>query len=1274
MFPRLFLSFLFTYSYLSAEPGLRFEENRGQTDPFVQYLARTRNGVLYATRDGLAIDRPGSSHRFGLRVVGTQSGDSHWQASGPTQDRTSYFLGRDPSRWVKDVTQFTHLRRPGVLPGVDWVVYGNGAALEYDFVLAPGADVAGIVVEITGAERISLDTGGDLILRDEAGEVRKRRPVVYQVAADGSRQAVEGAFRILGRSQLGFVVGNYDRRRELVIDPEIVFSTYFGGPDSSVFQDGEWLVGSTSAVDFTGIDLGRRRGRDIFVQSRSQTMVIGGAGDDQVLATGLAGSYLLIGGRTTSRDFPIDVRLNPNVPPSPAWQPEFAGGTTDGFLIRVKRGFASMEFFVTYLGTDGDDQVTGLTRSFLGSAAVGTTTGRGLPSPDGGAVHVGVRAETASAVDGFVVAFSESGTGLSLRTTAYLGGSGNDTPLSVSVSPTDGSILVGGETNSPDFPGLSGAISGSSDAFLTRWQWKNLQLELARSVVFGGREADRVTQLTGTPGAVLWAAGVTASADFPVLGGWQMALGGQTDSFLMRWRDDLSAFSWSTFWGGAGADEITAMVSDEFGVYAAGNTSSHDMSTRNAIQPGYGGGASDGFVLAMGLDGNMLLATYYGGSGEDRVQSLAASNGMATIAGSTTSTDLPLVRADRPERKSPSDGFLATLATTPLLIPPVQGAKQLRVEAYFRTSVATAALPLTVSSSDPGTVLLSATADGNRAPSVTIAAGDPLFVDCLQDSGGADLRVESPGIPPYQSRVTCSPAYLSVSISTEQIMSLWENPLRIFVTLRAADRTAFVSPQEEPVVVDVANSNPEVLSVSDTSVTIPARQFGAASLVLTQKQIGGTTLRVTCRQSRCNQTAPATVRVVSPFLLENATAVNGFLTYLSTQFRGFPRGRIPDLVWTSQDPSRLLFGGLTPETGGQASITFAPTANSVQTLLAARAATGDVAVKWTFGELGEGTFTVQLAEPRLSGPRKSDGSLISTLRVGEKLRATVAVGASRGFAILTPGVPGITPSVVFENTADDVVSVSAAEPTGGVASYTFELVARKQGSATITWKFSDGAGQLVVPIRVVAGVPLLDDLELGKDLAAAMTVRLPYVLLSATKYTVRSSRPELVRLRGIGSDSRIEGTAGTTDSIEFSVEGLAAQGSSTITVEVEGVGDAQANVLLRPSGFCWTGESVSAVPDQGLTPAVPIQAYALDAASLTPLVRQNLRPGVRPSVLLESNDPRVVSVPGTFALQDSTPRVTVGSAGVARVKVISPEGFTTPSVGTILWFRVSPDK
>jgi len=201
--------------------------------------------------------------------------------------KSNYLIGNDPAKWHRDIPQFSRVRYQGVYPGVDVVYYGNQGQLEYDFEVAPGADPAQIALHFQGPEKTALDASGNLILASNGGEIQLKAPQVYQQSG-AERLPVAAKFVVRQDGKIAFELGAYDRRRALVIDPVLTYSTYFGGSGAEACPGNvRILVGAISSppsgCPALGID---------------------------------ASSNIYLAGSTTSTDFPLTPQTGTTPPPA----------------------------------------------------------------------------------------------------------------------------------------------------------------------------------------------------------------------------------------------------------------------------------------------------------------------------------------------------------------------------------------------------------------------------------------------------------------------------------------------------------------------------------------------------------------------------------------------------------------------------------------------------------------------------------------------------------------------------------------------------------------------------------------------------------------------------------------------------------------------------------------------------------------------------------------------------------------------------------------------
>ena len=286
---------------------LSFEANHGQSDSKVKFLSRGSGYSLFLTSNEAVLvlsqseaDESRKASRVARAAVRARhrksavvrmtlvNANPQSQAAGHDElpGKSNYFIGNDPAKWRTNIPTYAKVKYEGVYPGVDLVYYGNQGQLEYDFVVAPGADPRLVTLAFEGARDVHIDARGELVLGVEGGEVRQHKPVVYQEVA-GVKQEVAGRYVMKGTRQVGFRVAAYDPSRPLIIDPVLVYSTYLGGSGNDV-GFGIAVDGAGSAY-VTGIHVldrfpDDRRGRPDDPRRRRFRRLCDEAGRDRIRA------------------------------------------------------------------------------------------------------------------------------------------------------------------------------------------------------------------------------------------------------------------------------------------------------------------------------------------------------------------------------------------------------------------------------------------------------------------------------------------------------------------------------------------------------------------------------------------------------------------------------------------------------------------------------------------------------------------------------------------------------------------------------------------------------------------------------------------------------------------------------------------------------------------------------------------------------------------------------------------------------------------------------
>jgi hypothetical protein len=255
---------------------LAFEPNLGQANPEAKFLARGAGYELFLTpKESVFVLNTGGKKSIttkqdsGLRLAASGHGAAvlRMRLLGANKNpvltsqnelpgKSNYLSGNKPENWHTNVSNYRSVREQEAFPGIDLVYYGTQGQLEYDFVVAPGADPGVIRFALEGASKLSTSSDGDLLVGIAGGEVRFHKPFAYQ--KDGSaRTAVAANYVLEGKDRVAFKLGNYDAHRELVIDPILSYSTYLGGsnidganaiavaPDHTAF-----IAGGTFSTDF----------------------------------------------------------------------------------------------------------------------------------------------------------------------------------------------------------------------------------------------------------------------------------------------------------------------------------------------------------------------------------------------------------------------------------------------------------------------------------------------------------------------------------------------------------------------------------------------------------------------------------------------------------------------------------------------------------------------------------------------------------------------------------------------------------------------------------------------------------------------------------------------------------------------------------------------------------------------------------------------------------------------------------------------------------------
>lgn len=653
---------------------LSFEANHGQTDRRVKFLSRSGGQTLFLTSTEAVLTTDGRN----TLQMGLLGASPHAQLTGRDElpGKSNYFLGSDPSNWHTDVPIFSKVHYSNVYPGVDLIFYGNQRELEYDFLLAPGADPNSIGLTFSGVKCGHLDHG-DAVWESDDGEIRLRKPRLYQ-HVNGKQVEIAGGY-ILRDHTIRFAIGDYDSRLPLVIDPVLVYSTYLGGSGLDVAKGiavdssgNAFFAGYTASTNFpvssTPFQSTNGGGNsNLFVAKLNAagtalfySTYVGGNGGD--MANGLAvdsSGNAYVTGSTGSANFPV----TPG-----AFQTAYAGGT-DAFVTKLNATGDAL-VYSTYLGGSQSESATSIAVDASGSAYVtGETQSTNFPTTSGAF-------QTANPGGGHAFVTKLNAAGNALAYSTYLGGSGSEIAYGITIN-SPGNAYIIGQTSSTNFPGVnSGSVQaanggGSSDGFVAEMNPAGSALVYA--TYLGGNGTDLGLGIALDALGNAYVTGYTSSTDFPVTAGaLQTTNAGGIDGFVAKISPGGTALGYSTYLGGSGTDAAAGIAVDSSGnAYIVGATSSSNFPSMSSssVQPANGGGTSDAFVAELNPTGSALVySTYLGGSAADVASGIALdpSNNIY-IAGYTASTNFPLGASPVQSTYGGGsfDAFVAKLSGTP---------------------------------------------------------------------------------------------------------------------------------------------------------------------------------------------------------------------------------------------------------------------------------------------------------------------------------------------------------------------------------------------------------------------------------------------------------------------------------------------------------------------------------------------------------------------------------------------------------------------------------
>lgn len=577
---------------------------------------------------------------------------------------------------LKDIKTYSKLVYEDVAEGIDLVYYPTPKSIKYDFVVKPNADLSKLNIKYNGINSLEKVDNGSFKIGTDLGDIVEEVPSTYQIIDNKKREYT--ADILIKDNNLQFDVGNYDKNYELVIDPELYWSTYIGGVSTELVgryptteytpnltagvpsgyasggidvddEDNVYIVGSTFSNDFP-VDLGQiinNNDWDIFIQKYEE--------DGTLVYSHIVGAV--------GNDFGLDLELDED------FDPIICGATNSPSIFTTGRAYTGGYDYYIYehktfpqaacYGGSDNDFARGLTlsRDLSGNTGIIVTVGETMSS--NAYTYNAWDTTLNGSSDVYIVALYSNFT---TKWTRYLGGDGDEIGMDVAYNrfklPENENInelvIIGATDSKTNFPFTVSTpyqnilnrditISNVQDGFIADVIVNNGQDRAA--TLFGGKGTDFLTDIEYIDNDIIFVSGYTESDQTTDLFPWvpigtpkPYDYGGVSD----KGDGFIAAFGYSgnfalihnAYIGGKDQDIVTDIKYDDANdmIYATGYTKSDNFELHHEYETdmnnGFMTGSIDAFQAQYDYELFNINSTYFGGGDDDY--------GLATTINSTS--------------------------------------------------------------------------------------------------------------------------------------------------------------------------------------------------------------------------------------------------------------------------------------------------------------------------------------------------------------------------------------------------------------------------------------------------------------------------------------------------------------------------------------------------------------------------------------------------------------------------------------------------------------
>lgn len=543
-------------------------------------------------------------YRLDVTLTGANP-DAVLEKESKQQYSENYYLEQCPNGIAAN--SFQKLVYKNIYPNIDWILYAKNGELKYDFVVYPGGDIRKIRLKYEGASSLKLKDGG-LVAETPFGSITEQAPYCYDATTG---KEIRSSFS-LKENELSFHLDQYESTNTIVIDPKLMWATYYGGSSDE-------FVGAITEDSF---------------------------------------GHLYIAGCTNS---------TANIATSGAHLNSYSGGVYDAFLTRFTKN--DNVVWSTYYGGNGIERGSSVACDRAGNVFLAGATGITVPTNTGGSTGLATAGTHQTfyrdSTDIFLVKFDSNG---QRQWATYYGGNNVD-DNGVLACDTSNNVYLAGWTKSSDSIATPGAFQtthpggGSQyDAFLAKFDASGA---LLWGTYYGGESIDWARCIAFDPTGYIYIAGLTQSMLNITGSGASNTVNGPQDGFVARF-NQAGTFKWGMYYGGDSTDEVRSISCYQNGDLMLGGTtnSPHGIAAGICYQASKGG-KTDAFVGRLSSSGNKIWCTYLGGP-ENEEMSGVATNPFGSLYASIrteSATGLPVIRAFQTSKAgtgTTGDAFIAS--------------------------------------------------------------------------------------------------------------------------------------------------------------------------------------------------------------------------------------------------------------------------------------------------------------------------------------------------------------------------------------------------------------------------------------------------------------------------------------------------------------------------------------------------------------------------------------------------------------------------------------